>query len=349
MVTLAETNSEHKSRRFRPAGLCDVRADAAGHRPRRCGLGRINGVSVDLAIDQCSLFIERGADDQGNPDNNSSSLEIGTGLLEETTVTESNSPVTTYYLVDGNNPTGYAQVIEQSATPGTPTITYIWGGSLISQENAAGTTNAGIYYLIAGGQGSTQVLVNSTGSVVQDYYFDGFGNAIGFTVSNAITDYLYNQQLFDVISGQYYCRARNYDPATGTFTQQDTCTINPGDTANANLYLYAGADPINMFDPSGHDLMETLGSIAIGMVLNAGITQVAGAIALQFHDMQRAMASASTILNSFSVNLFASPFGTHAFGFSLGLSAGAGTGFGLAFSFTNYWQLLPGGQNVNFQ
>jgi RHS repeat-associated protein len=172
--------------------------------------------------------------------------------IEVTTVTGSNSPVTTYYLVDGNNPTGYARVIEQSATPGTPTISYIWGGSLISQDNAAGTANSGVYYLITDAQGSTQMLVNATGSVVQNYYFDGFGNAVGFTISSAITDYLYNQQYYDVISGQYYLRARNYDPATGTFTQQDSYTINPGDLANANLYLYTGADPINMFDPTGN-------------------------------------------------------------------------------------------------
>ncbi|MHB1767558.1 MAG: RHS repeat domain-containing protein [Phycisphaerae bacterium] len=177
-------------------------------------------------------------DDQGN-------------RIEVTTVTGSNSLVTTYYLVDGNNPTGYAQVVEQGATPGTPTITYIWGGSLISQDNAVGTANAGTYYLITDGQGSTQVLVNATGSVVQNYDYDGFGNAVGFTISSAITDYLYNQQYYDIISGQYYFRARNYDPATGTFTQEDTIALQPGDTANANLYLYAGADPINMFDPSG--------------------------------------------------------------------------------------------------
>ncbi len=177
-------------------------------------------------------------DDQGN-------------RIEVTTVTGTNSPVRTYFLVDGNNPTGYAQVIEQSATPGTPAITYIWGETLIQQDNAAGTPNAGTYYLIADAHGSTQLLVNASGGVVQDYYYDGFGNAIGFTVSSAITQYLYDQQFFDIVSGQYYMRARNYDPATGTFTQQDSYTINAGDLANANLYLYAGGDPVNMFDPSG--------------------------------------------------------------------------------------------------
>ena len=83
---------------------------------------------------------------------------------------------------------------------------------------------------------------------------DSSGNALGFTPNSALTEYLYDQQYYDVISGQYYMRARNYDPATGTFTQQDSYTISPSDLANANLLLYTGADPINMFDPTGRFL-----------------------------------------------------------------------------------------------
>ena len=193
-----------------------------------------------LFIAHCSLAIERSADN---------------GIrIEVTTIAGSNAPVATYYLVDGNNPTGYAQVIEQSATPGTPAITYIWGETLIEQDNVAGTANAGTYYLIADAHGSTRMVVNSTGGVVQTYNYDSSGNALGFNASTAITQYLYNQQFFDIVSGQYYMRARNYEPATGTFTQQDTISIAPGDLANANLFLFAGADPINMFDPTGRFL-----------------------------------------------------------------------------------------------
>jgi RHS repeat-associated protein len=243
--------------------------------------GAVNKNSSGVVTRSATYFY----DDQGNPDPRISPAEIGTGLLEEITVTGTNAPVTTYYLVGGNNPTGYAQVIEQGTTPGTPAVTYIWGESLIQQDSAPGTTNAGTYYLIADGQGSTQVLVNSTDSVVQNYYFDGFGNAVGFTVSSAITDYLYNQQFFDIIGGQYYFRARNYDPATGTFTQQDSYAINPGDLANANLYLYAGADPINMIDPSGHISMSgTLAAVGISsLLISIAIPSIHGAWESAYH------------------------------------------------------------------
>ena len=116
----------------------------------------------------------------------------------------------------------------------------------------------------------------TSGNVVQTYHYNSSGSAMGFSPSAAITNYLYDQQFFDTISGQYYMRARNYDPTTGTFTQSDTYAISPGDPANANLYLFAGADPVNMFDPSGRfGIMDTLGSFAINGLLTAGF-DVAG-------------------------------------------------------------------------
>ncbi len=188
--------------------------------------------------------------------------------IEETTVTGTNSPVTTYFVVDTQTATGYAQVVEQSTTPGTPTVSYVWGLNLLAQNNAAGTPNAGTYYFVVDGHGSTVALINASGNVVQTFHYDGFGNALGFTPSSALTQYLYNQQYYDVISGQYYMRARNYDPATGTFTQQDTISLAPGDIANSNLFLFAGADPANMVDPAGHmSLSEVLTSISISTAL----------------------------------------------------------------------------------
>jgi RHS repeat-associated protein len=102
-----------------------------------------------------------------------------------------------------------------------------------------------------------------------DLSADSSGNALGFTPSSSITQYLYTQQYFDLISNTYYDRARNYDPATGTFTQQDTISLSPGDPANANLFLFAGGDPINMFDPTGH---ISLMSVSLTLGISAMLT-----------------------------------------------------------------------------
>ena len=118
MVTLDETASEHQSRRLRYDGLCDICASAkSAESVDRVVSSCRGGENYFWVVDPCSLLIERSTDDQGNRIEESTSVS---GLLSSV-----------YFLIDGNNPTGYAQVIEQSATPGTPAITYIWGGSLI--------------------------------------------------------------------------------------------------------------------------------------------------------------------------------------------------------------------------
>jgi len=54
----------------------------------------------------------------------------------------------------------------------------------------------------------------------------------------------------DRTTGYIKFGARWYDPATVTWTQQDiyNTPLSPG---NANRYLYAGGDPINVADPLG--------------------------------------------------------------------------------------------------
>ena len=192
--------------------------------------------------------------------------------IEETTVTGSNSPVTTYFLVDTQTQTGYAQVIEQSTTVGTPTVSYVWGLNLIAQNNSTGT-NVGNYYFIVDGHGSTVALTDGSGNVVQTFHYDGFGNALGFTPSTAITQYLYTQQYYDLASNTYYDWARNYDPATGLFDQADYGYS--GSLANPMTdlpYMFAGGDPINLLDPTGHfGLTDVTVSFSINLALTAGI------------------------------------------------------------------------------
>ena len=63
-------------------------------------------------------------------------------------------------------------------------------------------------------------------------------------VHNRIT---YTGQQFDGITGQYYLRARFYNPVIGRFTQED---IYRGD--GLNLYAYCGNNPVGYYDPSGY-------------------------------------------------------------------------------------------------
>lgn len=57
---------------------------------------------------------------------------------------------------------------------------------------------------------------------------------------------------YDAEAGLYYNRARYYDPQLGRFLSEDP----QGIAAGANLYAYAGDDPINHTDPSGQDCYD---------------------------------------------------------------------------------------------
>nr|WP_242965589.1 RHS repeat-associated core domain-containing protein [Clostridium beijerinckii] len=57
----------------------------------------------------------------------------------------------------------------------------------------------------------------------------------------------YTGQQDDGITGQYYLRARFYNPVIGRFTQEDTYR---GD--GLNLYAYCGNNPVRYYDPSGY-------------------------------------------------------------------------------------------------
>ncbi len=79
------------------------------------------------------------------------------------------------------------------------------------------------------------------------YQYDAFGNLTEHreTIANRI---LYTGQQYDQETGQYYLRARYYNPAVGRFLQEDTYR---GD--GLNLYAYCANNPVMYYDPSGHE------------------------------------------------------------------------------------------------
>jgi RHS repeat-associated protein len=176
--------------------------------------------------------------------------------------------LTNYYLVDDHNPSGYAQVLEEWTSTGTPTLSkvYNYGLSLVSQQQGSTT-----YYFISDGHGSTRLLIDAAGAVQNVFAYDAFGTLIA---SNAapLTVYLYCGQQFDSNLGLYYNRARYLNPGTGRFWTMDTYAGNNEDPLSLHKYLYGGDDPIDNTDPSGHDI----GDLMLAMDISAGLDALPG-------------------------------------------------------------------------
>jgi RHS repeat-associated protein len=165
--------------------------------------------------------------------------------------------VTTRYLVDDLNPTGYAQVVEEIGGTGVQRA-YTYGLQRINQSRIVSGSGAPSFYGYDGteGGGTVRLLTDSTGTVTDTYDYDAFGNVVNSTGTTP-NSYRYGGEQYDADLGLYYLRARSFNPATGRFLTGDPY---PGDiTAPSTLhrYTYASADPMNRRDPSGRaDITE---------------------------------------------------------------------------------------------
>ena len=94
---------------------------------------------------------------------------------------------------------------------------------------------------------STTFITGGHGDVQNSYQYDAFGMSLGTTekLNNRIR---YTGQQYDDVTGQYYLRARYYNPVAGRFMQED---VYQGD--GLNLYAYCGNNPVVYDDPSGYE------------------------------------------------------------------------------------------------
>jgi RHS repeat-associated protein len=153
--------------------------------------------------------------------------------------------LTTKYLVNTNNLTGYAQVVEELQN-NQVVKSYTYGLDLISQRQSSGVS-----FYQYDGHGSVRGLSNNLGSVTDTYSYDAFGTLIEQTGTTS-NHYLYAGEQFDSDLGFYYNRARYLNVETGRFISFDTYEGNNQDPISLHKYLYANADGVNRIDPSGN-------------------------------------------------------------------------------------------------
>ena len=177
-------------------------------------------------------------------------------------VTETVGGVTTGYLVDTVNPTGYAQVVDELQS-GAVTRTYSYGLERISEKQSAVTSFYGY-----DGHGSVRQLFNSSGTITDRYDYDAFGNLINSTGSTP-NNYLFAGEQYDPALGLYYNRARYLNTATGRFWSMDTEDGQDRDPLSLHKYLYAEGNPVDNLDPTGNEIDEVMGGLGMMDTINA--------------------------------------------------------------------------------
>ena len=94
--------------------------------------------------------------------------------------------------------------------------------------------------------GSITDITDCDGTVLNHYAYDAFGNR---TVEEETVEnrFGFAGEILDAVTGQYYLRARFYNPVIARFLSEDTYY---GD--GLNLYAYCHNNPVGYVDPSGH-------------------------------------------------------------------------------------------------
>jgi RHS repeat-associated protein len=199
--------------------------------------------------------------------------------------------VTTRYLVDDLNPTGYAQVVEE-VTAGAVTRQYTYGLQRISQTQQIANAWTPSFYGYDGG-GNVRLLTDATGTVTDTYDYDAWGNTVN-TTGTTPNVCLYRGEQYDAGVGLYYLRARYFNPLSGRFLSRDPEAGKISVPVSRHKYLYAAGDPVNRLDPSGKGAITEylLGFVSGAIVYYVVLPRVSKAILWLEDEVSRLLACA---------------------------------------------------------
>jgi RHS repeat-associated protein len=144
-------------------------------------------------------------------------------------------------------------VIADYNSNGTLLRAFIYGDGIDEPICMAGSS--GMYYYHYDGLGSVVALTDTSGTFVEYYEYNVFGeptiwdvNAMEIVDSSVVGNpYMFTGREYDSETGLYDYRNRIYKPSIGRFLQTDPIRYAVG----LNLYSYCGNNPIIYVDPYG--------------------------------------------------------------------------------------------------
>ena len=140
------------------------------------------------------------------------------------------------FLCDGQN------VIEELDGYNFPEASYIEGTGI--DQHIARVENGNVYAYVSDPLGTVRSLVDGSTQPVNSYTYEAYGETRSKT-EGVDNPYLFTGRRLDGGTGDYYYRARYYQPNVGRFTSVDPLA------PNEMTYGYVYGNPTNFNDPSG--------------------------------------------------------------------------------------------------
>lgn len=183
--------------------------------------------------------------------------------------------LTTHFLVDELNPTGWPQVLEiQIWAPANPLFTtpavtrvFSYGRTPLSQDQLVENTWTATHFC-HDAHGNVLYLSDLNGQVSDTFDYDAFGSLIAHSGTTPVA-HLFTGEEFDADLGLYNLRARYHNPATGRFWTRDSFEGYLSSPASRHGYAYAQNNPVNFLDLSGHESMNELLAVS-AIAVDAG-------------------------------------------------------------------------------
>jgi RHS repeat-associated protein len=145
-------------------------------------------------------------------------------------------------------------VVQDVSTAGTSiTINAVIDSSGNRLASSAGSSFA---WIVPDLHGNIAAQCSATGSTIDVFRYDAYGVSLGspLAASSVPSPWRFQGRMLESTSGSaiYDFTARAYVPDLGTFTSLDSVSGSAGNPITLNRYLYAGANPATLVDPSGH-------------------------------------------------------------------------------------------------
>jgi RHS repeat-associated protein len=163
------------------------------------------------------------------------------------------------------------RLVSRSAGSSTASLSYLGTSSALSSDGTsdyAYDPSGSLVAAQAGGAGYATLsdqhgdltalfgVTSSTSGLAGSASYSGYGTV---TESGLMPQVGYQGDYTDPATGLVMMGARWYDPATGSFTSNDTIAGSPlPSTVDGNPYAYTSGNPLSETDPSGHSILDDI-------------------------------------------------------------------------------------------